>query len=215
MFGRKKDTGDVTPADSSSGAEDGRISKAESETIEQVPTNMSKDLEAGGHYKDASRNAAAAEGLLENDHSYHNFQPIADLQLEDWRATEKRLVRILDCTLMPTLWITYLNNYLDRTNISQAMTAGMDDDLGLSGDDFNTALAVLTVGYMLAQLPSNVLLTRVRPSIYLPVTVMIWSSVSIATAFATNAQTLYVIRFFLGVTEAPLFPGVGRSFPMF
>lgn len=60
---------------------------------------------------------------------------------------------------------------------------------------------------MIAQLPSNMLLTRVRPGIYLPCTTLIWSGVSIATAFTTNASTLFTVRFFLGITEAPLFPG--------
>lgn len=60
---------------------------------------------------------------------------------------------------------------------------------------------------MIGQLPSNMLLTRVRPGIYLSGCALIWSIVSACTAAAHNEATLYVIRFFLGVTEAPLFPG--------
>jgi hypothetical protein len=142
---------------------------------------------------------------------YRDFSPIAELGLADWRATEKSLVRRLDLTLLPTLWILYLNNYLDRTNIAQARLNGMDADIGLTGDDYNLAVSILTIGYMLAQLPSNMLLTRVRPSIYLPVTCIVWSSVAIATAGVKNAQHLFVVRFFLGVLEAPLFPGVSSS----
>jgi hypothetical protein len=139
---------------------------------------------------------------------YRDFSPIAELNLENWQATEKALVRRLDLTLLPTLWILYLNNYLDRTNIAQARLNGMDRDIGLTGDDYNLAVSILTIGYMLAQLPSNMLLTRVRPSIYLPVTCIVWSSVAIATAGVKNAQHLFVVRFFLGILEAPLFPGV-------
>lgn len=62
--------------------------------------------------------------------------------------------------------------------------------------------------YMLAQLPSNMLITRVRPSIYLPLCVAVWSCVSAATAAAQNYGNLIVIRFFLGIVEAPFFPGV-------
>jgi hypothetical protein len=43
-----------------------------------------------------------------------------------------------------------------------------NQDLNLKDGDYQTAVAILTVGYMLAQLPSNMLITRVRPSIYLP-----------------------------------------------
>lgn len=48
---------------------------------------------------------------------------IAALGLENWRATEKKLVRTLDLTMMPMLWILYLFNYLDRTSIAQVSRA--------------------------------------------------------------------------------------------
>lgn len=57
------------------------------------------------------------------------------------------------------------------------------------------------------QLPSNMILTRVRPSLYLPFWVCIWSCISAATAAANNYTHLIIIRFFLGVAEAPFFPG--------
>lgn len=58
------------------------------------------------------------------------------------------------------------------------------------------------------QLPSNLILTRVRPSIYLPLFVCIWSAVSASTAAASNYKQLLAIRFILGISEAPFFPGV-------
>ncbi|GKT81872.1 major facilitator superfamily transporter [Colletotrichum tofieldiae] len=44
--------------------------------------------------------------------------PIEALGLEDWQKLEKKLVRRLDMTLMPMLWVLYLFNYLDRASIS-------------------------------------------------------------------------------------------------
>lgn len=210
MADEKRTESEMRPSGSpDESSESGPDDKAYSEKMEQAPgirwRDQERDVEADG--------IATTTEIAEVEGGYHNFQPIADLQLEDWRKTEKRITRVLDFTLLPTLWVTYLNNYLDRTNISQAMTAGLDEDLNLGEDDFNTALSLLTVGYMLAQLPSNLLLTRVRPSIYLPCTVLVWSAVSACTAAATNAQTLFVIRFFLGITEAPLFPGVSVALP--
>lgn len=138
---------------------------------------------------------------------YRNFEPIRELNLPDWRSTERQIVKRLDLTLMPTLWLLYFNNYLDRTNIAQARLNTLDEDLNLTGADYSTAVSVLTVGYMLAQVPSNMLLTRVRPSMYIPATAIVWSAVSAATAGATNASTLITVRFFLGILEAPMFPG--------
>lgn len=64
---------------------------------------------------------------------------------------------------------------------------------------------------MLAQLPSNMLITRVRPAIYLPVCALLWSGVSAATAAVTSAGQLFAVQFVLGIIEAPLFPGVSFS----
>lgn len=59
---------------------------------------------------------------------------------------ERRLVRKLDMTVMPMVWSLYLFNYLDRNNIAQAKLNGIEDDLGLVGDQFNTAISILNVG---------------------------------------------------------------------
>lgn len=79
--------------------------------------------------------------------------------------------------------------------------------MGLTGTDFNVAISVLFVGYILGQIPSNLILSRVRPSLYLSAFVALWGAVSACTAAADNFSHLVVIRFFLGVTESPYFPG--------
>ncbi|OLN87958.1 putative transporter C1002.16c-like protein 1 [Colletotrichum chlorophyti] len=126
----------------------------------------------------------------------------------EWQATEKRLVWKLDVTLMPVVWTLYMFNYLDRNNLAQAKLNRFEEDLGLVGNQFNTAVSIFNAGYMIAQLPSNMLLTRVRPSIYLPCCVLLWSCVSASTAAAKNFSSLIAIRILLGVVEAPFFPGV-------
>jgi len=57
------------------------------------------------------------------------------------------------------------------------------------------------------QLPSNMILTRVRPSLYIPACVAVWSCVSAATAASHNYHGLIAVRFILGVAEAPFWPG--------
>lgn len=61
---------------------------------------------------------------------------------------------------------------------------------------------------MVMQIPSNMVLTRVRPSIYLPIWTLIWSGVAAATAAVNNFSQLVAVRLLLGVAEAPFFPGV-------
>jgi MFS family permease len=61
---------------------------------------------------------------------------------------------------------------------------------------------------MVMQIPSNMILTRVRPSIYLPIWACVWSAVSASTAAADNFGHLITVRCLLGIAEAPFFPGV-------
>ncbi|KAK1705311.1 major facilitator superfamily domain-containing protein [Colletotrichum acutatum] len=126
---------------------------------------------------------------------------------EEFIAHEKSLVKKLDYTLVPMVWLLYLFNYLDRNNIAQARLSSFEKDLNLTGNQFNVAVSILNIGYMLMQLPSNMLITRTRPGTYIPACTALWSIVSAATAGAGNYTHLLVIRFFLGIAEAPFFPG--------
>jgi MFS family permease len=77
----------------------------------------------------------------------------------------------------------------------------------MSGTDFNLATSILFVGYLLMQLPSNLLLTRVRPSLFLGIAMGIWGVISACQAATQSFAGLVVARFFLGFVEAPFFPG--------
>ncbi|KAF5005095.1 hypothetical protein FDECE_8415 [Fusarium decemcellulare] len=131
-----------------------------------------------------------------------------DNESEEWRQDfDKKLLRKVDLRLMPTLVIMYLLNFLDRSNLAQARQGTLEEDLGMSGTDFNLATSIFFVGYLLMQLPSNLILTRLRPSLYLSFSCCMWGVVSTCNAAADSFTHLVVIRFFLGFVEAPFFPG--------
>jgi MFS family permease len=131
-----------------------------------------------------------------------------EAQDDEWRKRiEKKLLRKVDARMLPTLIVMYLLNFLDRSNLAQARQGSLEEDLGMTGTDFNLATSIFFVGYLLMQLPSNMLLTRVRPSIYLASSCCLWGAVSTCNAAAKNFTQLVVIRFFLGFVEAPFFPG--------
>jgi len=70
-------------------------------------------------------------------------------------------------TCISRLWLMYWLNYLDRNAIALAKINGIQKDLNLSGTQYQTCVSILFVGYILGQIPSNMLLTRVRPSYYM------------------------------------------------
>jgi len=87
-------------------------------------------------------------------------------QAPAWRDQQtKKLLRKIDLHLLPFLVIMYLLNFLDRSNLAQARQGTLEKDLGMTGTDFNLATSIFFVGYLLMQLPSNMVITRVRPSL--------------------------------------------------
>jgi hypothetical protein len=167
--------------------------------------------------------------------------PSAEDQLEalgipNWRELEKKLVRRLDMTLLPCLWVLYLFSELSALLGGAHLTVRLPRPVQYragsylyNGDrhwphwsrvldrrlhlvlwvspECCGARSRLTLSYIIGQIPSNMIMTRIRPHIYLPAMAIVWSGVSAATCGVKNAQGLWAVRFMLGVVEAPLFPG--------
>ncbi|ORZ16939.1 major facilitator superfamily domain-containing protein [Absidia repens] len=135
-------------------------------------------------------------------------QQIIDEEDEDpiLIAREKALVRKLDLRIMPMLTILYICQRLDLSNIGNAKVAGLQSDLQLDNGQFSWIISIYTLGVIAMQIPSNMLMERSRPSLFLSSIVVIWSIVSIMTCFVKDFKTLAVARFFLGIAEAPYFP---------
>ncbi|KAB8257391.1 major facilitator superfamily domain-containing protein [Aspergillus pseudonomiae] len=93
------------------------------------------------------------------------FEGLSD---EEALKLERQLVRKIDFHLIPALFLLFIFNILDRSNIANARLGGLQEDLGLSDTQYQTAVAIMFVGYLLGQVPSNIILTRVRPSRYIP-----------------------------------------------
>ncbi|RSL84052.1 hypothetical protein CEP51_004148 [Fusarium floridanum] len=120
---------------------------------------------------------------------------------------EIRLVRKLDWVILPMLWIMYWFNYLDRNAITVARLDNLEEELNLSSTEYQTCVSILFVGYILGQIPSNMLMTRLRPSLFMSGAMALWAVVSALTAIAKDFKGLLLTRFFLGITEAPFYPG--------
>ncbi|KAI0896548.1 major facilitator superfamily domain-containing protein [Annulohypoxylon nitens] len=135
---------------------------------------------------------------------------IARLTPEQRVELENRLRRKIDWRLLPMVILMYILNYIDRNNIAAAKLAGLPEDLHLdpNSSEFQTAVSILFVGYLLMQIPSNLFLNKIgKPAIYLPACMMVWGVISTATASVKNFGGLIAVRFFLGFVEAAYFPG--------
>lgn len=109
--------------------------------------------------------------------------------------------------LLPFLFLLYVANYLDRTNIAYA-TLGMKGDLGLSDSVFGTASGIFFIGYFALQVPGAVLVERWSARRLLAITLVAWGCLTTLTALVHTPRQLYGARFLLGAAEAGFFPGV-------
>jgi len=84
----------------------------------------------------------------------------------------------------------------------------MSEDLNLRGNELNLLTTYWTIGYILGQIPSQFIMTKVQPSIWLPTLELVWSFIVMGMAGAKNVETLYALRFFVGLLEASAYPGL-------
>lgn len=106
-------------------------------------------------------------------------------------------------------------NFMDRVAIGNARLYGMDEDLGMVGDQFQIAVSVLFITYCAFEVPSNLIIKRLQPAKYLAGLTIAWGFVATFTAFVQNFAGLVACRLLLGVFEAGLFPGVILYLTMF
>ena len=127
-------------------------------------------------------------------------------------GTEDQLVRSgvrrAGKRLVPLLILLYFVNYLDRVNIGFAGPNGMNEELGLSATLYGIAAGVFFIGYLLLEVPSNLMLHRFGARRWIARILVTWGIVATAMAFTPNATVLIVLRFLLGVAEAGFFPGI-------
>jgi MFS family permease len=121
---------------------------------------------------------------------------------------EERLLRKIDFHLIPPLFVLYLLSFLDRINVSNAKIEGMLKELKITGPQFAVCLMIFFVPYILLELPSNIIIKKVAPSWWLSSLMFFWGVCTMCQGLVTNYAGLVVCRFFLGVFEAGVFPGM-------
>src|SRR3954466_5034531 len=109
--------------------------------------------------------------------------------------------------LLPFLFLLYVANYLDRTNIAYA-TLGMKGELGLTDSVFGTASGIFFIGYFGLQIPGALLVERWSARRLLSLTLIVWGALTALTGLVRTSGELYGARFLLGAAEAGFFPGV-------
>ncbi|KAH8668727.1 pantothenate transporter liz1 [Xylariales sp. PMI_506] len=126
----------------------------------------------------------------------------------DKSPEERKFLFKLDGVILTFASLGYFIKYLDQVNVNNAYVSGMKEDLGFVGNELNYMTTAWTVGYVIGEIPSNMLLTRIRPSILIPTVEVVWSVLTILLLKCTTSTQLYVLRFFIGLAESAFYPGM-------
>ncbi|KAF5671616.1 major facilitator superfamily transporter [Fusarium denticulatum] len=95
-----------------------------------------------------------------------------------------------------------------RTNVGNAKIIGMEKDLGLTNLQYSQGLAVFYATYVFSELPSNLVLKKVSPRIWLPTLTVVWGIITMCLGFVSNFASFAAVRALLGVAEGGLLPGM-------
>src|SRR5579872_1047016 len=122
------------------------------------------------------------------------------------RSLEQMTMRKVYLRILPFAALTYFFCYLDRINVGFAALT-MNKDIGLDAATYGMAAGAFFWGYVLFEVPSNIILEKVGARLWIARIMVTWGIISGCTALATGPYSFMAIRFLLGLAEAGLFPG--------
>ncbi|EGX88261.1 pantothenate transporter, putative [Cordyceps militaris CM01] len=150
----------------------------------------------------------------EGDSTPIDDDDVARLRASLTREQEKKLVRRIDWHLLPLLSVLYMVKTIDAINVSNArvMDRGTPrnilTELHMTSNQYNFVTLAYYIPYILAETPSNLAIKYFKPSVWQARITISWGIVLCCHAAVTNAGGLYVVRAFLGLFEAGLWPGM-------
>ncbi|KAJ5408300.1 hypothetical protein N7509_002183 [Penicillium cosmopolitanum] len=123
-------------------------------------------------------------------------------------SEERSLVHKLDLLILPYACLSFFVKYLDISALTNAYVSGMKEDLDLYGNRLNYINAAYEVGYVIFQIPSNLVLIKYPAQYYLPAAEIFWGMFTLGTGFVKNYEQLVVMRFFVGLSATSCYVGL-------
>ncbi|WWC86577.1 uncharacterized protein L201_001454 [Kwoniella dendrophila CBS 6074] len=141
------------------------------------------------------------------------IEALKRLSPEEYAEAHKKLVRKIDIRLLPILFVLLVLNYLDRNALASARVQGLEKDLHLKGDQFNQAVSILFAGYILGQIPSNMILffLGITESPYFPGALFLLSSWYTKKELAFRTSILYTGSLLSGAFSGLISAGIQKG----
>ena len=136
-----------------------------------------------------------------------NSADIESFAIQNNIAEDERINAKVAWRIIPFLFLCYVVSFLDRINIGFAQLQ-MKQDLGFSDAMYGLGAAVFYIGYVLCEVPSNMLLARYGARRTFTRIMLLWGLASVGMMFVSKPTHFYALRFMLGIFEAGFFPGI-------
>ncbi|KAF7546843.1 hypothetical protein G7Z17_g8145 [Cylindrodendrum hubeiense] len=147
------------------------------------------------------KSPSADETAKDIAHGQLNAQ---ELSAED----DKRILRRIDTCLLPIMAISYMFQFLDKSALSYTAIMGLRTDLDLDGSGYSWASSIYYFGYLIASYLAGILMVRFPIGKTIAASIIIWGVILMLTAVAFNTGSLLANRFFLGIAESAIAPGL-------
>lgn len=119
----------------------------------------------------------------------------------------KQARRRIDCFVIPCLVLMFVFLQFDRTSLGNALTDNFAKNAHISHDDINIGQTLFTLGIVLFEIPSNILIKRIGAHRWLPLLMLAWGIVTFSQMFIKSHPAFYATRFLLASFEAGFIPG--------
>ncbi|KAH8694271.1 putative MFS transporter [Talaromyces proteolyticus] len=120
----------------------------------------------------------------------------------------RKILLKLDVQILPILALMFLCSFLDRTNVGNAKIIGLEADTGMNDQQYDVGLAVFYLFYVCSEVPSNLMLKKASPRIWLPLLTVTWGIITMCLGFVRGFGSFVAVRALLGVAEGGLLPGM-------
>ncbi|KAJ5308543.1 hypothetical protein N7476_009199 [Penicillium atrosanguineum] len=127
--------------------------------------------------------------------------------VKDWDGEEAAVKRKVDFILLPVLALAFFSMQMDRGNISAVLTSTITKDLHITTNQVNIGTQLLSAGIVLSEIPSNIIMQRIGPRVWLSGQLFAWGLVATFQAFVQSYPAYLVTRILLGFCEGGFIPG--------
>lgn len=157
----------------------------------------------------SSKVCSIADDSVKSDHvnqpatAHHDDHHDVDA---DASRTRRAMLKV-NLLILPFVILCFCFLQFDRTNIGNALTDTLSRDIRIGNAEVNLAQTLFTVGFIITEIPFNVISSYIGPARFLPITMFLWGVATWCQIFLTNSTGLLVTRFFIGALEGGYIPG--------